>query len=271
MNIFSGDTPIFFQKNCVRLSFDIMKGIRETSFISSATSSESPEYRLIVRLTPELRTAIQGDLQNISDHLLSCGMITQDDHEDFTNCYKPTHTRAASLIRAVQNKIKLDCHYFSKFVKVLEKNKQYYSSILQRLYSHDMDSPPMYSQQHICEESSSELDETGVLLHGHVPYVQYEDDSHCCESERQYTVNNFFKTVSVFCSSCIDKTFEYFVDLAIESPFKSILVHLVFGIFLLLIMGKLYFNITSVYDLLLFLMLCAVFGCNLSFLCCTRF
>ena len=251
----------------MRLSFEIMKGIRETSFISSAASSESPEYRLIVRLTPELRTAIQGDLENISDHLLSYGMITQDNHEDFTNCYKPTHTRAASLIRAVQNKIKLDCNCFSKFVKILEKNKQYYSSILQRLYSHDMDSPPMYSQQHIHEESSSELDETGALLHGHVPYVQYEDDSQCREPERRY---NLFNTVEsdVFCSSCMNNV-DRFLEFAAERPLKTILVQFMIGVFLLIIISKLPANITSLYDFLLFFSLLIAFICNLwGIMCC---
>ena len=232
----------------MRLSLDIMKGIKEISFISSTASSELPEYRLIVRLTPELRTAIQGDLQDISDHLLSCGMITQDNHEDFTNCYKSTHTRAASLIRAVQNKIKLDCHHFSKFVEILEKNKQYYSSILQKLYSHDMDSPPMYSQHHVCEDSSSELDETGALLHGRVPYIQYEDDSQCREHERRYSL---FNTVYVFCSSCIDR----FMSFAFARPIKSILVLLVINFLLLIMMGKFFFSLTSdsvdIFDLLL--------------------
>lgn len=233
-----------------------MKGIRETSFISSVTNSESPEYRLIVRLTPELRTAIQDDLQDISDHLLSCGMITQDNHEDFTNCYKSSHTRAAGLIRAVQNKIKLDRRYFLKFVKILEKNKQYYSSILQKLYSHDMDSPPMYSQHHVCEDSLSELDETGALLHGHVPY---EDDSQCREPERRYSLCNI---VSVFYSWYINKV-ECFADFTIERPVKSSLVLLVIGFLLLIVIGKVFFNLTSVHDFFLLLMLPIAFICNL--------
>ena len=243
----------------MRVSFDIMKGIRETSFISSATNSESPEYRLIVRLTAELRTAIQGDLQNISDHLLSCGMITHDNHEDFTTSYKPSHTRAASLIRAVQNKIKLDCRYFSKFVKILEKNKQYYSSILQKLYSHGMDSPPMYSQHHVCEDSLSELNETGALLHGRVPYVQYEDDSQCREPERRYSLCNI---VSVFYSWYINKV-ECFADFTIERPVKSSLVLLVIVFLLLIAIGNVFLNLTSVYDFFLFLMLLIAFICNL--------
>ena len=225
-----------------------MKGIRETRFISSAANSESREYRLIVRLTPELRTAIQDDLQDISDHLLSFGMITQDNYEDFTNDYKPTHTRAASLIRTVQNKIKLDCHSFWKFVEILEKNKRYYSSVLQKLYSDDIDSPPMYSQHHVCEDSLSESDETGALLHGHVPYVQYEDDSQCRKPKRQY-YSLCSNIVSIFYSSCI-KRFMVFV---FGNPLRYILVVLMANFLFIIMMyyaygilDKLNFNLTAV-------------------------
>ena len=172
--------------------------MRETSFISSGT--DSAEYKVIQRLTPELRTAIQDDLQDISDHLLSCGMITQESHEDFTNSAKPTYARAASLIRAVQNKIKSDRHYYSDFIKVLEKNKQYYNSILRKIYSHNMDSSPTYSQCHKYENNLDESDEAGALLH-RVPYVQYEDES-CREQGRlRHSLSN---TVSTCLSSCID-------------------------------------------------------------------
>ena len=192
-------------------------------------------------------------------------MITQDNHEDFTNCYKSTHTRAASLIRAVQNKIKLDHHNFSKFVEILEKNKRYYSSILQKLYSHDMDSPPMYSQHHVCEESLSESDETGALLHGHVPYVQYEDDSQCHNPERQYACS--LPTCNTVCIFCIDKVVCSCVDFAAKRPLKSILVEFVIGFLLLIMIGQLIVNFTSEYDLFLVIMLFTLFICNLMCIC----
>ena len=235
-----------------------MKGTRETSFISSATISESPEYKLIVRHTLELRTAIQDNLQDISDHLLSCGMITQDSHEDFTNCYKPTHTRAASLIRAVQNKIKSDHHYYSKFIEILEKNEQYYNSILQKLHSHNIDSQPMYSQHNhnVCEDIDglSESDETGALLR--VPYIQYENVSQCHEPERQYS-----NTVHACYSYCMDGI-SYFMEFAADRPLKTILVQLVIGFLLLIIIVQLIIKATSVYNFLLALMLFFAFFFN---------
>ena len=242
-----------------------MKAIRETSFISSATSSqESPEYKLILRLTPELRTAIQDDLQDISDSLLSCGMITQDGHEDFTNCYKSTHTRAASLIRAVQNRIKSDRHYFSKFVQVLEKNKQYYNSILQKLYSHGMDSPPMYSQYHVYEDDLDEADETGALLHA--PYVPYKDEPQQSKSGR-ISVYSLCYTVYLCCSSCMEKL----VDLACDHPFICILLQFMVSIPLIILLGQLLLNVTTAYGFfltLLLLLTCVIYTMCLLLLSC---
>ena len=217
-----------------------MKAIRETSFISSATNSETPEYKLLRQLTPELRTAIQDDLQGISDRLLSWGMITQDGHEDFTNCYKSTHIRAASLIRAVQNKVKSDRHYFSKFVKVLEKNKQYYNSILQKIYSHDMDSPPMYSQ-----DDSGESDEASTLLH--VPYVQYQDESQSHKPERRISWSNI--AFYIIFSGCIVTEF------ALDRPLKTFWIQFMISVFLIILLyiGLLIPNITTVFFVTLIL------------------
>ena len=192
-------------------------------------------------------------------------MITQDNHEDFTNCYKSTHTRAASLIRVVQSKIKLERHNFSKFIKVLEKNKRYYSSILKKLYSHDMDSPPMYSQHHVCEDSPNESDEAGALLHGRVPYVQYEDDCQCRKPERQYTCS--LPTCNTVCVFCIDKVVYPCVDFAAKRPLKSMLVQFVIGFLLLIMMGQLIVNFTSEYDLYLIVMLFIGFFFNSMCIC----
>lgn len=148
--------------------------MRETSFISSGTGT--PEYKLIQRLTPELRTAIQDDLQDISDHLLSRGIITRENYQDFTSWARPVYARAASLIQVVQNRIKLNNGYFYDFIQVLEKNKQYYDAILQKIYSHDISVHQrlLYSesQHHSDEESQGECESSALLQS---PYVQHED------------------------------------------------------------------------------------------------
>lgn len=142
------------------LKFEIM---RETNSVCSKTSTQ--EYELIKQLTPKLRTAIQDDLQGISEHLLSCGMITEENYQDFTNWASPLYVRAKHLVQTVQNRIKLDSRYFYDFIQVLEKKREYYSSILLKIHSHDLRAPhlqhPPYSesQHHSCSDEESQSEE----------------------------------------------------------------------------------------------------------------
>ena len=140
--------------------------MRETSFISSSGCG-SPEYKRIQQLTRELSNAIQYDLQDITDHLWSCdNMITEQNYQYFTKKCIPECERAGKLVQVVLNRIKLDSRYYCRFIQVLEKNKEYYSSILQKIheYSHDdsLQQRPLSStfQHHSDEESQSEEDES---------------------------------------------------------------------------------------------------------------
>lgn len=244
-----------------------MKATRETSFISSGT--DSAEYKLIKQLTYELRTAIQDDLHDISDHLLSCGMITQESHEDFTDCHRSSkHHRATSLMRAVQNKIKLDHHYYSDFIKVLEKNKQYYDSILQKIYSHNMDSPPTYSQYHKYEENSDESDETGTLLR-RVPYVQFEDEPCHEHGDRPELLQRLSNTISVCLSSCID-TVICLLENAVDRPLITIFVLFIICVLLVILLAQLS-NVTTMLGaglvILLFIVLLMTLMCLFLLVC----
>ena len=150
--------------------------MRETSFISSFGTG-SLEYKRIQQLTRELRTAIQDDLQDISDHLLSSGMITPENYQDFTNWTKPVYARAANLVQVVLNRIKLDSGHYYAFIRVLEKNKEYYNSILQKMYmySHDigLQRRPLSSESQHPSDEESQSDR--ALLQ--VSYVQNEDEN----------------------------------------------------------------------------------------------
>ena len=192
MNIGIADTPTF--SSIAAQTFEMM---RETSFISSSEIS-SPEYNCIRRLTRDLRTAIQDDLQDISDQLLSYDMITRESYQDFTNWSKPAYARAASLVQTILNRVELDSNYYYDFIQVLEKNKQYYNPVLQNmyLYSHDvsLQRRPLSSgsQHHSDEESQSDCESSALIR---VPYVQYEDgaSSEC----RQVKLRPCFPSVKV--------------------------------------------------------------------------
>ena len=92
---------------------------------------DTPEYKIVQQLAPELRTAVQDDLCEISDLLLSRGMITEERHEEFTDSRSAiSHVRASSMIRTILNKIKADSRNFDTFVGVLEVKEWYYESVL---------------------------------------------------------------------------------------------------------------------------------------------
>ena len=95
----------------------------------------SPEYRVLQKLAPQVRKAIQYDLPDLSLHLMSCGMITEDDHEDFTNEMTSTHLRASNLLKVVQSRVSQNPLNYATFVSVLEGKgpRNYYQSILSQL------------------------------------------------------------------------------------------------------------------------------------------
>ena len=133
----------------------------ETSSISSSGTG-TVEYKVIKRLYRELSNAIQYDLQGISDHLWSCdNMITEQNYQYFANKCIPECERAGKLVQVVLNRIKLDSGHYYDFIEVLEKNKEYYSSIFKKIheYSHDdsLQRRPSFSksQHHSDEESQS--------------------------------------------------------------------------------------------------------------------
>ena len=61
--------------------------------------SENHEYQLVQQLVPDLKLAVQDDICEISDLLLSRGMITDANHEEFTNPVVKPSTRAYQLVK----------------------------------------------------------------------------------------------------------------------------------------------------------------------------
>lgn len=150
----------------------------------------SPQYRIIQQLTPELTDAVKDNLCDLSNHLLKHGLITENNHEDFTKHSVSSYVRASNLIRTILNRIKVDVRHYSTFVKVLKENEQYYKSVLQKIYSHNDEvvtfGQPSLSLPELPPSDMEQSDnEASPLLRA--PYVQYESDSDC--SKRQDTID----------------------------------------------------------------------------------
>ena len=192
--------------------------MRETSFISSSGCG-SPEYKRIQQLTHELSNAIQYDLQDITNHLWSCdNMITEQNYQYFTNKCIPECERAGKLVQVVLNRIKLDSRCYYDFIQVLEKNKEYYNSILQKMYvySHDISlqrrplSFESQSRHHCHSDGESQSDrESSALLQ--VPYIQYEDEN--SPEHRQVKLRPRYPSIKG--ETCFEYTRENFCCFAI--------------------------------------------------------
>ena len=157
----------------------------------------TPQYKKIKELVPELTIAVQGELCGLSDRLLSRGLITDEGHAEFTNDRVNPHARASNLIRTVLNKIKFKARYYSAFVGALEENERLYESVLEKLKSNDdgiiiIDQPPLPPDSDR-EQSDSE---TRPFLR--TPYMEYEDRCRQCHhsNRREYV------PLDVACCSC---------------------------------------------------------------------
>ena len=129
------------------------------------------------RLVPELTSAVQDNLVEISNLLLKHGVITTGNHNEFTDPrLASSHVRASSLIRTVLNRIEIDASYFEKFVKVLEENEPYYEAVLDKLRVDLAENKQLVSSPGPFYDFEQSDHESSTLLKLRTPYVQYEDE-----------------------------------------------------------------------------------------------
>ena len=87
-------------------------------YTMSFSGNKTKEYKLVQRLIPELTSAVQNDLVEISNQLLKHGVITTGNHNEFTDPrLASSHVRASSLIRTVLNRIEIDTSYLKHLSK----------------------------------------------------------------------------------------------------------------------------------------------------------
>ena len=105
-----------------------------TAHASATSMASSPEYRTIIQLTPELTTAFQNDLVNLSDELLAEGLISGGNAANLKNPHNDAHHRASCLVGWIRNRIELDpMNNYSIFIDVLKRRVADHKSILRHL------------------------------------------------------------------------------------------------------------------------------------------
>ena len=96
--------------------------------------ANSPEYRTIIKLTPELTNAFKNDLVSLSGEFLSAGFISNDNADNLRNPYNGAQSRAASLVSWIRDKIQLEPkRNYRAFIDVLKQRLTAHESILRRL------------------------------------------------------------------------------------------------------------------------------------------
>ena len=96
--------------------------------------ANSPEYRTIIQLTPELTTAFQNGLVKLSGELVAEGLITTDNAANLQNPYSGANVQASFLVGWIGNRILLDPgNNYLAFVEVLKRRLADHKSILKCL------------------------------------------------------------------------------------------------------------------------------------------
>lgn len=102
--------------------------------------TDTTEYHTIRRCKPQLQTAFIHNLTELSSHLLSKGVITDDQDRKLRNSKLHSKSdRAAELVDFVMNKVELAPQYYIRFVKALEEDKHTNEPVLKILketYTH---------------------------------------------------------------------------------------------------------------------------------------
>ena len=100
-----------------------------------ASINQSPEVKSILQQTPELTTALSNDPLGVAGILLSKELICEEEHSKMlVHCYTPAE-KAAILIRAVRNTIKIAPDKFQCFLKILSEQQVCAKEVAESLHS----------------------------------------------------------------------------------------------------------------------------------------
>ena len=96
--------------------------------------ANSPEYRTIVKCTPQLTTAFRNDLVQLSNELLAKDLISDTNVSDLENQHNGANYRASKLLELIRNKIQLHPkNNYQDFIDVLMQRLSDHKNILEIL------------------------------------------------------------------------------------------------------------------------------------------
>ena len=89
--------------------------------LKMASVNQSPEVKSILKQTPELTTALSNDPLGVAEILLSKELICEEIHSEMLIDYYTTRKKAAILVKAVRNTIKIAPDKFQVFLETLSE------------------------------------------------------------------------------------------------------------------------------------------------------
>ena len=106
-----------------------------SSVRNRSSGIHSPECKALQVVGPQLKNAIQYDIDDLSLQLLSRDIVNVDNFEDFTNQMISTHQRASNLLRVLQSRVGQNPMNYAMFISILENKspRGYYHSVISEL------------------------------------------------------------------------------------------------------------------------------------------
>ena len=116
-------------------------------------NADTSEYQTIRKCIPQLMTAFKHNLTELSGHLLSRGLITEDQSCELRNPMHSESSRASRLVDFVLSKVELNSDCYHTFIECLSQDEENNRQILEILNGGKCDYPCIslyYNVRDIC-------------------------------------------------------------------------------------------------------------------------
>lgn len=101
-------------------------------FVTAAQVS-SPEYKTVVRCTPQLIDALVEGLQRISENLFAVGLISPDVRDQVLDTVHTRREKTSRLVASITDRVKCTPSDFDKFVSILKEQGAWTNHIVSQL------------------------------------------------------------------------------------------------------------------------------------------
>ena len=95
--------------------------------------ADTPEFCTLLQCTPQLKDAVQDDLESLSGELLAARLISSDNDSNLRNPHVSAANRAADLVAYVRTRVTLNASDYHVFIEVLKRREADHKSILKIL------------------------------------------------------------------------------------------------------------------------------------------